>query len=98
MFCHHLRGRRNQKEEGTSGNVEGGNVEGGNVEGGNVEGGKGKEDERFIQVGTTGCQLTCMAIDQLHTSEVLWLGHLRQTDLASFFKVQTGTGFLHTKD
>ena len=65
------------------------------------EKGRRMMDRYFLlktQVGITGCQLTCMAIDQLYTSEVLWLGHLRQTDLASFFKVQTGTGFLHTKD
>ena len=43
-----------------------------------------------------GCLPTCIAIDQLHTSEVLWLDYLGQTDLASFLKVQIGTGLLHT--
>ena len=65
------------------------------------EKGRRMMDRYFLlktQVGITGCQLTCMAIDQLHTSEVFWLGHLWQTYRASFLKVQTGARFLHTKD
>lgn len=43
----------------------------------------------------TSCPPTCRAIHQLHTSKVLWLHYLLQTDQASLIKVHSWPRLLH---